>query len=124
MSVPAALHTYLAFWNASDRAERDALLARCVTPEVIFADPQSYHEGLDALARNATAFHGKYPGAVLTRTSGIDTQNRRYRYTWRIEVAGRVLLDGMDVATLAPDGRIERVDGFFGPIRPHEDAAG
>lgn len=116
--VPEVLHTYLAMWREPDQAKREALLAECVSDDVVFADPQDYHEGRDALAANTKRFHETFPGAVLSRTSEVDIQNRRHRYTWRIELDGKTLIDGMDVTTLNDDGRIERIDGFFGPIQP------
>ena len=119
--VPQVLRTYLSFWNERDAMRRSALLEQCVSTNVIFADPKDYHEGRAALADNATQLLAAYPSAVLSRTSGVDIQNRRHRYTWRIAVGDRVLMDGMDVTTLNEAGLIERIDGFFGPIRPHED---
>ena len=77
-------------------------------------------KGRDELFRNTRRFRKLFPGAELRRTSEVDIQNRRHRYTWRITLDGKVLMDGMDVTTINDDGRIERIDGFFGPIRPLE----
>lgn len=121
--IPQVLHTYLSFWNETDEVRRAAILDECVTDDVIFADPKDYHEGKAELAANGNRLHASYSDLVLSRTSGVDAQNRRHRYTWRIVANGKVLVEGMDVTTLNEDGFIERIDGFFGPIRPHEDAS-
>lgn len=118
--VPEVLHRYLAMWSERDDELRRTLLAECVSDDVIFADPNDYHEGRDELFRNTRRFRKLFPGAELRRTSEVDIQNRRHRYTWRITLDGKVLMDGMDVTTINDDGRIERIDGFFGPIRPLE----
>ena len=116
--VPASLERYLMMWNERDAVRRRALIDQSVTEGMVFADPEQYHEGRDALATNTNRFRKRFPGAVLSRTSHVDVQHGRHRYTWRIVVGDRVLVDGMDVSTLDANGMIERVDGFFGPVRP------
>ena len=118
--IPPALVTYLEMWNERDMDRMREKLDQSVAEGCVWADPAQYHEGRDRLARNVTKFRRRFPDAVLSRRSGIDGQNQRYRYEWRIEMDGDVLLDGMDVATLDDDGMIERVDGFFGPFPAHE----
>jgi hypothetical protein len=46
--------------------------------------------------------------------SEIDGHHERYRYQWRMMRKHRTLMVGYDIVALAPDGLIERVDGFFG----------
>ena len=116
--VPEVLERYLEMWSERDGERRRRLIDECVSEDMIFADPRDYHEGRDALFTNTNRFRKLFPGAVLMRTSHVDTQHRRHRYTWRIELDGELLIEGMDVTTLDEAGLIERIDGFFGPIRP------
>lgn len=44
-----------------------------------------------------------------------------YRYEWIVYHGDEPLLPGMDVTRVDPRGRMERIDGFFGPIPPRED---
>lgn len=38
---------------------------------------------------------------------------------WEIrQLEGGVLIEGTDFVTFAPDGRISRIVGFFGPLPP------
>ena len=56
------------------------------------------------------------PGAVYSRTSGVDSHHRFYRYTWAIHRDGELVMPGYDVAETAEDGRVRCVMGFFGPL--------
>ncbi|MEM8904132.1 MAG: nuclear transport factor 2 family protein [Actinomycetota bacterium] len=114
--LPPALRTYLRMWNERDLDRARELLREAVTDDIVFADPQDFHEGREAMERNVERFNRAFPGAVLTLASGVDGQHDRYRYAWNIHVDGELLIEGFDVSTLAADGRIERVDGFFGPL--------
>lgn len=119
--VPAVFDTYLAMWNEPDH---DALLGYIVescSDDVIFADPNEYTVGRDDLVAMAVAVKTGLPGANYRRVSGVDVQNRRYRYLWEIEFEGEVIVQGMDIATLNEAGQIERIDGFFTPAPPALD---
>jgi hypothetical protein len=48
--------------------------------------------------------------------SGFDTHHNRFRSRWNFTRRGRVLAKGLDIATVADSGLIERIDGFFGPV--------
>ena len=114
--IPAAIRTYFRMWNERDLARAHELLAEAVTDDIVFADPRDFHEGREAMEHNVERFRRTFPTATLAITSGVDGQHDRYRYAWEIHVDGDLLLEGFDVSTLAADGRIERVDGFFGPL--------
>jgi hypothetical protein len=119
-ALPAAFGHYLAMWNEPDPALVRSHLDRAVSEDVVFADPQDFHTGRDALHRNVRRFHRLFPGADLSITSGVDSQHNRYRYEWRVARGDEILLDGFDVTTVNDEGLIERVDGFFGPL-PSKD---
>ncbi len=60
------------------------------------------------------------PGAVYSRTSGVDSHHGLYRYSWQISRDGEVVLPGFDVTEVDGDGKVTRVLGFFGPL-PNSD---
>ena len=47
-----------------------------------------------------------------------------HAYLWNLIENDKVTLRGFDVTTLNDDGLIERIDGFFGPLRPLPKHAG
>ena len=119
MSAPASFEQYLAAWNERDLNRVPALLEVCVADEVVFADPAARTEGRAALADHIAATREALPDATYRVTSGIDGgHDRVYRYTWDIVVDGDIVMTGMDATTVDADGRISRIDGFFGPFPP------
>lgn len=116
-NAPEALHHYLKMWNETDIAAIRPHLDQAVSDDCLWVDPQNHHVGRDALLENVVGFRTKYPNASLTLASNMDGHHQRYRYEWRISVGSQILIEGLDVATLNAAGLIERVDGFFGPLK-------
>jgi hypothetical protein len=56
----------------------------------------------------------RWPGARVAITTRVDAHHGWARYGWTIQNArGESLLDGMDVAEAAEDGRLRRVVMFY-----------
>ena len=61
--------------------------------------------------------HAGFPGFQMARTSGIDRFGDQLRFAWELNAAdGTPIVAGLDVAELAPDGRLQRVTGFWGDL--------
>ena len=113
--TPDSFEHYLAAWNERDVSRVGAHLAASVTDDVVFADPANYVVGPAAIeAMIVEARTASMPAAEYVIASGVDGHNRRYRYRWEVQVDGEVVMPGMDVTTVDAQGRIERIDGFFG----------
>jgi hypothetical protein len=70
-----------------------------------------------------TQVQERFPGNRFRRLSGIDTHHDQLRFAWELAApGGAVTVAGVDVGVLAPDGRLQRITGFFGEL-PTEDAA-
>jgi hypothetical protein len=49
----------------------------------------------------------------------IDSHHDQLRFAWQVVGPdGSVPVAGIDVGVLAPDGRLERITGFFGELAP------
>ncbi len=107
---------YMAMWNEPDPVARRRHLDFAVADDVVFCDPANFHIGRDALERNATALHAEEPDYEYQVASGFDHHHDRYRYAWQIVKHGEVVLKGMDVTTVDEHGKLQRIDGFFGPL--------
>jgi hypothetical protein len=67
--------------------------------------------------------HAHYPGHRVRRTTGIDRHHDQLRFGWELFAPdGSITVAGLDVCDLAPDGRIQRITGFFGDL-PQDLAA-
>jgi hypothetical protein len=114
--VDVSFDHYFAMWNEPDLLLVRFHLDQAVTEDLIFCDPLHFHVGRDALEANARKFRTEHPTAEVAVASGIDSHHNRHRYDWHITIQGQIMLQGFDVATVADNGLIERIDGFFGTL--------
>ena len=121
--VTAIVDAYLAGLTETDPARRMALIRQAWTEDAHFVDPLfdvQGHGGLDELAAGVIA---QYPGHTFRRTSGVDAHHDLLRYGFEfVAPDGSVVVTGLDVGVVAPDGRLQRMAGFFGDL-PAEAAA-
>lgn len=111
-----SLLAMMAMWNERDLSKVRGQLEAIMTPDVEFCDPLHHIHGLDAFEAMVRQFRADYPRAELSRTTKIDHHHDRYRYKWLIVQDGKTVLPGFDVAQIGADGKIKRIDGFFGPL--------
>ena len=109
--------TYFDMWRATDGAQRSELVARVFTEDGRHVDPMADAIGYDALNGMLANVHAAYPGFAIDRTSGVDQHGAQLRYAWQLTAAdGTPVVVGLDVAELAPDGRLARVASFWGDL--------
>jgi hypothetical protein len=111
------LESYFAMWREPDAAARRPLVEQAFTPDGRHVDPLADAHGYDELTDMVGNVHAHYPGFAIERTSGIDQHGDQLRFAWQVRLAdGSVLVDGIDIGELAPDGRLARVAGFWGEL--------
>lgn len=111
------LDTYFEMWRATDAGARAELVERAFTPSGRHVDPLADANGYAELQEMIAGVHAQYPGFTIERTSGIDQHGDQVRFAWKVDLAdGTPLVAGIDVAELAPDGRLARVAGFWGDL--------
>ena len=112
---------YFDCWNTTDGDARAALVARVYVPDAHLVDPLVDVTGHEALTELFATFHVTYVGHSFRRVGGIDAHHDLVRWGWEmLDADGNVVLDGIDAALLADDGRISFVAGFFGAALPAE----
>ncbi len=118
MTLPDSLFVYRDAWNAVDTAAVRGLLERSITPDCEFIDPAHVCRGIDEIEAMILEFRVTFPTGTYLLASGIDGHNGRYRYRWIAQLSEDIAVDGMDVTTVAANGLLERIDGFFGDFAP------
>jgi hypothetical protein len=118
--VPVVFTFMLDAWNERDPERIRSHADKCMAENIVFADPTNFVHGLDAFTEMIRHYRKKYPESDVSRTSGLDSHNNRYRYSWEIHIGGTLLIKGYDFVQLNEQGKIERVDGFFGELPPME----
>jgi hypothetical protein len=117
--------TYIDMWNATDADERAALIEKAWVTDARYRDPLLEADGYDGLSEMVANVHAHYPGHVFRRTTGVDLHHDVARFGWELVAPdGNVFVGGIDVATLADDGRLRSITGFFGEPPAGDDTAG
>lgn len=115
IAMPAPLIAYWTAWNEPELDRVGTHLLSAVEPDVEWNDPRESFVGISELEAAVLRLRSSKPEYRFVIRSEIDCHNRRYRYRWDMMRGGRVLMEGLDIATVsASSGLIERVDGFFG----------
>ncbi|MEO8696790.1 MAG: nuclear transport factor 2 family protein [Acidimicrobiales bacterium] len=116
MNTDEIVTAYGAAWNEHDDAKRAALLEHSWADSGLYTDPTATAMGRDALIAHIGGFHQTMPGHTIDLASGVDTYGGCFRFAWVMRKGNEAVLEGMDFGELAPDGRISRIVGFFGPF--------
>ena len=115
--VTATVDTYLAMWNETDPTRRAQHVARAWTDDGRYVDPLLEAEGHAALSGMVAVVQTRFPGHRFRRASGVDTHHGELRFAWELVAPdGAVVVAGIDIGGLAPDGRLRRITGFFGEM--------
>lgn len=119
VEMPSALVTYWTMWNLAEVDGVRALIDACVIEDVEWCDPRDSFVGRDELELCVRRLKEPKPDYRFEIVSEVDGHHDRLRYRWNmLSGRGRVLMEGLDIVTLSPDGLIARVDGFFGDLSP------
>ncbi len=112
--VQETIATYGAAWNETDHEARLALLAKVWSAESRYVDPRVSVTGPEELSDYISAVQSAMPGARLVLTGEAEEHHAFVRFHWAlVDAAGTTLLPGVDFVTLAEDGRLTQVVGFF-----------
>jgi len=114
---------WFAALNDTDPDGRAAHVAEAFADDGAWVDPPFQGQGHDAINALLANVSEHYPGARFRRVSAIDAHHDAVRYGWEmVDADGNVVIAGTDIGQVAPDGRLQRVSGFFGPLPEHAAA--
>jgi SnoaL-like domain len=115
------IDAYCAAWSEPDADHRREILAAVWADSATYTDPTVELSGVDALIVHIGKVLARRPGAKVARTSAVDAHHGLARFAWRVVQAdGSLLPEGIDLATVSDDGKIQSIAGFFGPLRPRD----
>jgi hypothetical protein len=117
MDTNEVVAAYGAAWLEPDEASRRKLLEQAWANDGVYQDPTGRAEGRAALVAHIGGFHEMMSGNAIEITSGVDVYGDVLRFSWQMRAEnGDIALEGMDFGTLARDGRLASITGFFGPF--------
>ena len=121
--IPEALERMMSMWNETDLAEIPKHVAAIFAEDVVFIDPSNSILGHEAFVAMVVEFRTKFPDAICSHASGVDSHHGLHRYHWEIHRGAALLVPGFDVTEVNAEGRVSRVEGFFGPIPSAENSS-
>lgn len=116
--VEITIKNYFAMWNEADAGKRRHLIESVYAADGRNVDPTADVQGWEAIDEFVRGLRDSVPGHIVSICSKIDRHHNRLRFGWALTAPdGEVVLSGLDCVTLAPDGRIAELIGFFdGPV--------
>jgi hypothetical protein len=114
-TIETTVERYFATWNETDAAARQAAIGATWTEDARYRDPLFAADGHTALDGMIAAVHDRFPGYRFRPTTPIDAHHDRAHWGWELAGpgGGAPAATGIDIATVAPDGRLRDVVGFF-----------
>lgn len=119
MTPSDVMTAYMDAWNETDSGKRTELLQRCWSDAGRYTDPMADVQGREALSEVIDGFHKQMPGASIITSTALDQHHNRVRFGWKLLMPdGSERMEGIDIAVLADDGRLESITGFWGVNPP------
>ena len=116
-SIASLIDNHLSAYGEPDRARRHDAVRHVWADDGRLVDPPLAARGHDEIVAQADALLAQFPGHRFRRSSGVDVHHGHVRYAWQLlNPAGAAVLEGVDFARVADDGRLDSVVGFFGPL--------
>jgi SnoaL-like domain len=111
------IDTYLSAWSEQDPDARAALVSSVWSDDGRLVDPPMAASGHDEISGMHAALQGQFAGHTFRRASAIDAHHDIVRFAWElVGPDGTVAMKGLDVGEIGEDGRLRRVNGFFGEL--------
>ncbi|MFG2101028.1 nuclear transport factor 2 family protein [Micromonospora echinaurantiaca] len=115
--ITELVQRYLAAWNETDAAARQAVLQEVFADDAVYTDPLVSVRGRDGLDATIAAVQGQFGGLVFSLGGAVDTHHDIARFTWHLGPEGaEPVVVGFDVAVIGDDGRIRQVLGFLDKV--------
>ncbi len=121
MEITTLIDRYCEAWSEPDAKRRAELVSAVWAEGATYSDPTVQLTGADALLAHIEGFRAALPDARIVRTSAIDQHHDTARFQWELTSNGKAIVpEGLDLVLLSADGaKLQRVVGFFGPLKRH-----
>ena len=115
MNSEALLRTwniYQAAWGPVSETERRDLLAQSVSDHIIYTDPGSQVEGVEALADRIAQSQARFAGCTFRNDDFLEHHDQGLFHWTMHDADGAALVKGASFARFE-DGRLVQATGFF-----------
>ena len=114
MTTPDQMwETYTSTWGPIDDRVRDDLLARSLSVDCTYTDPNIHAEGQRAIAEYMAGFQAQMPGARFATQTFAGHHDVALVEWQMLDAKGHAIGTGMSVGHFGEDGRLTSIAGFF-----------
>ena len=107
---------YIAAWNETDAARRQARLEAAFTAGVSYRDPIMQGEGRDEVAQLIDGVQHRFPAFRFALKGEPDGFENHIRFRWELGPEGTPsVVEGTDIGIIE-DGRLSKVTGFLDKV--------
>jgi hypothetical protein len=104
--------SYSTCWSTPE-GERSQTLARRVSSDVQYRDPNVEVAGIDALSKYMDGFQRQFPGHRFQIADVVEHHGRSCARWRHLDAAGQVRGEGVSFAQHDAEGRLRDITGFF-----------
>ena len=121
-SATALLDERLSTWSEPEAERRLERVAACWESDGSPVDAPLDGQGHDGISALMGAMQDHYPDHVIVRRSDVEVHHDTFRVAWELRSAtGDVALSGIDVGLISNEGRLSRINGYFGEVANKEE---
>ena len=106
-------NTYQSAWAPIGEEERRALLAESVADDVVYIDPASKVDGVEALAARIAESQEQFPKSRFRNDSFLEHHHQGLFQWTMLNGVGEEAVKGTSFARFGQDGRLVSATGFF-----------
>jgi hypothetical protein len=106
-------HLPIGVGSGLSEEERRALLTESVSGEIIYTDPGSQVEGVEALAKRIADSQARFTGYSFKNDSFLEHHGQGLFHWTMYDADGAVFLRGASFGRFGADGRLVQATGFF-----------
>jgi hypothetical protein len=123
-TITRAVEVYGEAWNERDVTRRACLLARSVSPDLVYVDPTVDTTTAGALSAAISEFQSSAPGASIAQLSALDVRDRELRFAWDFRLTDpntgvtQSAVKGVDYVEFTDGARITHIRGYWDPLPP------
>jgi hypothetical protein len=111
------IDNYFAMWNEPETGARQQLIAKTWVENGSYIDPLMTGDGQEGICVMVQGVQDQFPGHKFRRTGEIDAHHNQLRFNWELASEdGTAIVKGTDYGTLAADGRLQAIVGFFNQV--------
>ena len=105
---------YIAMWNETDAGARRQKVAALWAADGHFIDPVAEGRGHDQIDAVLGGVQQQFAGLSFSLVGKPDGFGSHVRLSWQLAAGdGPAVVKGTDIASLAADGKLAKVVGFF-----------